>query len=61
MTTFYILYDPTEGTFIRAGRYCMRTFSLNAAKHFTSEWSAKQFCDRNDCGDHMIIKKIQRY
>ena len=60
MITFYVLYDPSDNTFVRAGRYCMRTFSLSAAKHFTSEWSAKKFCENNDC-DHMIIKKIQRY
>lgn len=40
MTTFYVLYDEFNRSFVRAGRETCLTHSLNAAKHFTSIWSA---------------------
>lgn len=61
MKTFYVLYDTFTMSFVRAGRAGGYTTSLNAAKHFTSGWSAKNFRDdvRRVESLHMfIIKKI---
>lgn len=61
MVTYYVLYEPLSGTFVRSGRYDFRTYSLNQAKHFTSEWNAKNHAARIADGDLLIVKKIQRY
>lgn len=61
MTTFYVLYDEFTRSFIRAGRNGGYAYSLNAAKHFTSEWSARNFRDHESRVEsiHMYtIKKI---
>lgn len=61
MKTFYVLYDAFTRSFVRAGRAGGYTTSLNAAKHFTSEWSAKNFRDdvrRVEFLHMFIIKKI---
>ena len=62
MNTFYVLYEPVTRSFVRAGRAGGFTTSLNAAKHFTSEWSAINFRDNVNRVKflHMFfIKKIQ--
>lgn len=61
MVTYYVLYDPLSGTFVRSGRYDLRTYSLNNAKHFTSGWNAKNHAARIADGDLLTVKKIQRY
>lgn len=61
MITYFVLYDEFSRTFVSAGRGYNRTYSLNHAKHFTSEWSANNFkknCTEFEC---MTVKKIQRY
>ena len=47
MATFYVLHDNMAGTYVRAGRYNLCTYSLNNAKHFTSIWSAECFMKRH--------------
>lgn len=64
MVTFYVLYDAFTRSFVKAGRMGGYTSSLNQAKHFTSEWSAKNFRDdvkRVEFLHMFIVKKIQRY
>lgn len=61
MTTFYVLYDEFTRSFVSAGRKGGYTYSLSAAKHFTSEWSARRFRDHERRVEdlHMYaIKKI---
>lgn len=61
MTTFYVLYDVSTRSFVRAGRKLCLTYSLNAAKHFTSIWSANN-CRRKfrDLDCRLTIKSIVR-
>lgn len=61
MTTFYVLYDEFTRTFVRAGKSNLRTYSLNAAKHFSSVWSANRFKYRCDDLECLTVKKVQRY
>ena len=58
MTTFYVLYDVFTQTFVRAGRDAGLTNSLNAAKHFTSIWSANNCRKRWRELECMTVKKI---
>lgn len=58
MATFYVLYDEFTRSFVRAGKLFGVTYSLNAAKHFTSKWSAEHFRINNCLLAKMIIKKI---
>ena len=58
MTTFYVLYDAFTRTFVRAGRDAGLTSSLNAAKHFTSVWSASNCRKRWRDLECMTVKKI---
>ena len=58
MKTFYVLYDAFTRSFVRAGRSGGYTTSLNAAKHFTSEWSAERYRVNNCLLSKMNIKKI---
>lgn len=60
MATFYVLYDEFSRTFVRAGRGNGRTFNLNAAKHFTSEWSADNYRKKSDELECLTVKKIAR-
>ena len=63
MATFYVLYDTFSRLFVKAGREGGYTSSLNYAKHFTSEWSARNFRDnvqRREFLQMFIIKKIAR-
>lgn len=63
MATFYVLYDAFSRSFVKAGRDGGYTSSLNYAKHFTSEWSARNFRDdvrRHEFLHMFIIKKIAR-
>ena len=61
MITFFVLYDEFSRQFIAAGKGCCWTFSINAAKHFTSEWSANNFKTNNHNLECLTVKKIQRY
>lgn len=61
MATFYVLYDEFTRSFVRAGKRGGYAYSLNAAKHFTSIWSARRFRDASTRVEflHMFtIKKI---
>lgn len=58
MVTFFVLYDEFSRSFVRAGKVFGYTYSLNAAKHFTSEWSADHYRINNCLLAKMIIKKI---
>ena len=60
MATFFVLYDEFSRTFIRAGKGIGRTYSLSAAKHFTSEWSAKNFANKSQELECLTIKKVIR-
>lgn len=60
MVTFYVLYDEFTRTFVRAGKGDFRTYSLNYAKHFTSEWSANRFKSNGRDFDCLTVKKIVR-
>lgn len=63
MATYYVLFDPSTRYFVRAGWFGGFTTSLNAAKHFTSEWSATKFRDNVQSGESLqmfIVKKICR-
>lgn len=60
MATFFVLYDEFSRTFVRAGRGNFRTYSLNSAKHFTSEWSANNFRAKSDEMECLTVKKIVR-
>lgn len=61
MVTNYVLYDPSGRVFVAAGSWLHYTCSLNYAKHFSSEWSAKAFRDKYSDLDVFVIKKIVRY
>ena len=58
MTTFYVLYDGFTRSFVRAGREGGFTYSLNAAKHFTSIWSAANFAKKSRFLECLTVKKI---
>jgi len=60
MATFFVLYDEFTRTFVRSGKGDFRTYSLNAAKHFTSEWSANKFKSSGNDLECMTVKKIVR-
>lgn len=60
MATFYVLYDPSLRMFAKVGRYGGMSFSINIAKHFTSQWSAENYKKRSSLYDGCIIKKIAR-
>ena len=61
MTTYYVLFRPYDNMFLRAGRYVSFTYSMNNAKHFTSEWSANKCRERLNDPELYVLKKIQRY
>ena len=61
MVTYFVLYDPFTKEFAKAGRIPAITYSINLAKHFTSEWSAKAYRANNDLFCSCVVKKIQRY
>lgn len=60
MATFFVLYDEFTRTFVRSGKGNFRTYSLNSAKHFTSEWSANNFRAKSDEFETLTVKKIVR-
>lgn len=61
MTTNYVLFDPAMRIFVAAGSRLHFTYSLNFAKHFSSEWAAKTFRDRHSDLECYMIRKIVRY
>lgn len=61
MITYYVILCPFDGTFVAAGRGARQTYNLNAAKHFTSQWSAEQWLKKFPDQEVYRIKKIQRY
>lgn len=60
MITFYVLYDAFSRQFVASGKGCRMTYNLNAAKHFTSEWSANNFRSSNNNLECLTVKKIVR-
>lgn len=60
MTTFYVLYDSTDKLFVAQGHGVRYTFTPNNAKHFTSEFFAQKFAERNECNG-FAVKKITRF
>lgn len=61
MITFYLLFNPIKKEFAKSGHGGGITYSINLAKHFTSEWSATRYRAANDYLSEFIVKKIQRY
>lgn len=61
MITNFVLFDPSYRVFVAAGKGLRSTYSLNNAKHFTSEWSAQQFQKKNPDLECYLIRKIVRY
>lgn len=60
MTTFYVLYDPADKLYIAQGRGVRYTYTPNNAKHFTSEFMAQRFAERNECSS-FAVRKITRF
>lgn len=60
MATFYVLYDEFTRSFVRAGRQGGYTYSLNAAKHFTSVWSAWNFRESASRAEFLHMFKIKK-
>lgn len=58
MITHYVIYDSANRVFVRAGKGVGFCYSLNTAKHFSSEWSAKQFLSNIAYPEIYTIKKI---
>lgn len=46
MATFFVIYDPINRLFVRAGNGIRFTYAINYAKHFTSRWSADCFLQK---------------
>lgn len=61
MVTYYVLFDPCTKEFAKAGHYPAITYSINLAKHFTSEWGANKYKAAHDLFCACVVKKIQRY
>lgn len=61
MVTNYVLYDPSLMVFVAAGSRLMYTYTLNHAKHFSSEWAAAKFRERYSDLEGYSIRKIVRY
>ena len=59
MCTFYVLYDEQSRFFVRQGNGRCLTYTLNNAKHFTSEWSATNFRNKMSDPTPWVIKKVQ--
>lgn len=60
MTTFYVLYDSTDKLYIAQGHGVRYTYTPNNAKHFTSEFMAQRFAERNECSS-FAVKRITRF
>lgn len=63
MTTFYVLYDEFNRSYVRAGRlFGRRHFSLveslNYASHFTSIWSASNTAKKCTLLGCLTVKRI---
>lgn len=61
MVTYYVVYDAAANMFAKAGKGHGWTYSLNFAKHFTSQWNAENYLKRLQDSEGVMIKKIQRY
>lgn len=61
MVTYFVIYNAGTKEFAKAGRFPAITYSLNSAKHFTSEWSAKNYLAEHDLFVGSTIKRIERY
>lgn len=60
MTTFYVLYNPADKFYIAQGHGVRYTYTPNNAKHFTSEFMAQRFAERNECSG-FAVRKITRF
>lgn len=58
MATFYVLFDPHSHMFAKSGYNGGLCYSMNIAKHFTSQWSAENYKKRSSLYECYIIKKI---
>lgn len=61
MVTYFVIYNAGTKEFAKAGRYPAISYSLSSAKHFTSEWSAKNYLAAHDLFVGSTIKRIERY
>ena len=61
MVTFYIIVSVLGNEMVATGRHAAYTYNINAAKHFTSEWSAENWRKKLPAPDMYMTKKIQRY
>lgn len=62
MATYYLIYDPRTRLFVASGNKFRLTYSMSAAKHLTSEWSARKVLDKwADELEGCVIRKIQTF
>lgn len=61
MVTYFVIYNPATREFAKSGRFPAITYSINQAKHFTSEWSAKNYLSAHDLFIGSNIKRIERF
>lgn len=61
MVTYFVLYDDFLRCFVATGNRFHSTYSLNNAKHFTSEWSAAKFLKRCNILSNYKVLRVQRY
>lgn len=57
MITFYVLFDPSSRMFAKSGYNGGWCYSMNFAKHFTSQWSAQNYKKRNSLYECCVVKK----
>lgn len=58
MYTLFVIFSPACRMFVRQGKGCRFTYNVNAAKHFSTEWSAKNFLGKMDDPETYKIIKI---
>lgn len=61
MCTFFVLFSPVTGQFVKVGHVVSYTPSLNYAKHFTSRWAAEHYAKKLDKPELFKVKPITRF
>ena len=61
MITYYIIKERNGQQMIASGHVVRYTYNVNAAKHFTSQWSAEQWLKKVPDSELFTIVKIERY
>lgn len=61
MISYYVIYSPATREFVSRGRYSRPAINVNAAKHFTSKWSAENWLKNMREPERWIIKLISAY